>query len=147
MAQVLVWMGASACAMCACMYVRMLSVLYLKGVARHNKSQRLLARPAAGWGLHVSVSEVVHCALCSLIEEILCLLKWNVPMVPPSLPQVLYTETFPWRMRMFTGFWLIYSSLMGLNTTRDLVAGEPDGGYFEIILFSFLFNPDFTTKV
>lgn len=36
------------------------------GVARRSKSQRLLVRPAAFWGLHVSVSEVVHCALSRL---------------------------------------------------------------------------------
>lgn len=110
---------------CVCVWFCLL-VLLLKGVARHSKSQRLLARPAACAGLHVSVSEVVHCKLFRLwlrksSDCLLCLLKWNIPMVPPSLPQALYTETFPWRPRMFTRVWQIYSSLMGHNSTGDPV--------------------------
>lgn len=61
-----------------------------KGCYR-GKSQRLLARPAASWGLHVSVSELVRCTLCRLwlrksSDCLLRLLKWKIPMVPPSLP-------------------------------------------------------------
>lgn len=100
-----------------------LKVLWLKGVARHSKSQRLLARPAASAGLHVSVSEVVHRTLFrpwlrKSSDCLLCLLKLNVPMVPPSLPQVLYTEIFPWRPRMFTRVWQKYSSVMNHNSTN-----------------------------
>lgn len=109
--------------MCVCVS----SILVqLEGVACRSKSQRLLARPAASAGLHVSVSEVVHCTLFRLwlrksSDCLLCLLKWNIPMVPPSLPQALYTETFPERLCMFTGVWQIYRSLMDHNSTKGLL--------------------------
>lgn len=112
------------CVMCACMCSPLPLCPAFRGCCmQQSKSQRLLARPAASAGLHVSVSEVVHCTLFSLwlrksSDCLLCLLKWNIPMVPPSLPQALYTETFPGRLCMFTGVWQIYSSLMDHNSTK-----------------------------
>lgn len=136
------WVRAWCVHACVCCW---LSMLQLKGVARQSKSQRLLARPAASVGLRVSVSEVVHCTLFSLwlrksSDCLLCLLKWNVPMVPPSHPQVLCAETFPWRVCMFTGVWQIYSSLMDhAGNKASVLETQIDDSFrwFDIVLNTF----------
>lgn len=97
-------------------------VLQLQGVARHSNSQRLLARPAASTGLHVSVSEVVHChTLWPLIEEILWLFALLCRNETSQWFRRVSLRSCTWRVShedcMFTGVWQIYSLEMDCYST------------------------------